>query len=885
MKIHLTLRTFTNWGDELFLCPALSSAQPVPMVCLSPGTWVTDVDSGVFGDNRNYSYLKKSSGRISEKEPAGIHCLPDVEALSYLSVSDYWRGHRLPAYMNTSGFRKSFFRQELHEISTSGSARTVIFRAESLFLSPNQELLLTGNTGVLGHWKTEVAPHFRPVAEGEWQLALNADQLPAGTEYKFVVRNKTTNAVDYWQAGDNRRYFPDKEAIVQVENLDTADFFKPFRACGVVIPVFSIRSADNYGVGDFPSIRKMVDWAELTGQSIIQMLPVNDTTTNYSWTDSYPYNAISIHALHPVYLGLNELLLKNKEKLAQYRSRAIALNALPDIDYEAVMSLKMEYINDLFDESGDEVFALQEYQTFVENNEEWLFPYTCFSILRDNYQNSDFNHWKEFRKYNKTFLENWISADAGITKLKNKIYFTQYLLDKQLKESSEYAHQHGVILKGDIPIGINPRSVDAWTDADLFNMDTQTGAPPDDFAVLGQNWGFPTYNWEEMSKDGYLWWKNRFKKMADFFDAYRIDHILGFFRIWEIPKTAVHALLGYFSPALPYTVEEIQEFGFLFDEESVTTPRMSEESARILFGANAEEVFQHFLSFDGRTFRLKERFNTQRKIEEYFKEKLVADKKQLKEQLFLFCDEVLFVRDKRQPDKFHPRISAHLSERFLALDEKQKSAFSRLYEHFYYHRHNEFWKEIALRKLPPLLESTGMLPCGEDLGMIPACVPDVMRELEILSLEIERMPKTPYVAFEPLSRLPELSVCTTSTHDMSPIRMWWKEDPEQTQRYYNEVLWKDGKAPENCSVDLCKQILNNHLHSPAMLVILPLQDWMSMDDLWRQRPEGEERINVPAIPNYYWRYRMQLSVEELMKLHDTNQRIRSMVECAGRLQN
>lgn len=254
----------------------------------------------------------------------------------------------------------------------------------------------------------------------------------------------------------------------------------------------------------------------------------------------------------------------------------------------------------------------------------------------------------------------------------------------------------------------------------------------------------------------------------------------------------------------------------------------------------------------------------------------------LRDGLYGLCNEVLFVRDKRQPDKFHPRITAQYSRSYKDLDDNDKMAFNRIYDEFFYRRHSDFWRQEAMKKLPALISSTSMLVCGEDLGMIPACVPTVMSELQILSLEIERMPKSKDHLFEPLHQLPYLSVCTTSTHDMAPIRVWWKENREVTQMYYSQVLWKDGAAPTECNTDICWQILTNHLNSPAMLVILPLQDWLSIDGDLRRPNEDEERINIPAISQHYWRYRMHITVEDLIKSSSYNNRVSQMIESSGR---
>ena len=191
-----------------------------------------------------------------------------------------------------------------------------------------------------------------------------------------------------------------------------------------------------------------------------------------------------------------------------------------------------------------------------------MFPYACYCYLRDKNQTPDFRKWGEFSRYDSDRLQRMLGVYPEAKKEIDFWCFIQYLLHTQFSEVKDYAQENGVALKGDIPIGVNRNSVDAWTSPELFNMDTQTGAPPDDFSYFGQNWGFPTYNWQAMAENGFAWWISRFRKMSDYFDAYRIDHILGFFRIWEIPLRATQGLLGTFSPALPYSAEEISHAVF-----------------------------------------------------------------------------------------------------------------------------------------------------------------------------------------------------------------------------------------------------------------------------------------------------------------------------------
>ena len=388
-----------------------------------------------------------------------------------------------------------------------------------------------------------------------------------------------------------------------------------------------------------------------------------------------------------------------------------------------------------------------------------------------------------------------------------------------------------------------------------------------------------------MKQDGYRWWKRRFAKMAEYFTAYRIDHILGFFRIWEIPSNSVQGLLGQFSPALPMSPEEIGRFGLYFQKDFMTSPFICEDILYRVFGEQSEWVKQTFLEhshYD--VWSLRPEYATQRAVEAYFNKegKSLPNAEALKNGVFSLINNVLFVEDHKQHGMYHPRIAAQQSLIFERLQQHEKDAFNSLYNHYFYERHNQFWYDCAMEKLPELCEAAPMLPCGEDLGMVPDCVPWVMNELQLLSLEIERMPKDPKHEFGHVEWYPERSVCTIGTHDMATFRGWWREDYSQTCRYYYDVLHLGGEVPGDTPGWVCEEVVRRHLNSPSMLAILALQDWLAIDEKLRFADVEGERINVPANPRHYWRYRMHLSIESLLQQTAFNQRVTSLVEQSGR---
>ncbi|GHT61310.1 4-alpha-glucanotransferase [Bacteroidia bacterium] len=898
MRITFNIQYYTTWGQKLYVVGSLpelgawNNAFAKELHYAGDGNWTLEIEpdsaSLVLPFDFEYKYFLRSEAGVVFEEWQKSHKLSVTDGSKDYCLMDNWLNRPQNLSFYSSAFAKSWFarsvRQGKAKINSKQKVRIQVFAPE---INDNQTLALVGNQPKLGNWNLEKALIPDDKNFPEWSFELDPASLIHPVEYKFCIIDKKDKSIIRWETGKNRILsIPElkKNETLIFSGLHFRDEGFEWKCAGTVIPVFSLRSKHSFGIGDFADLKLFVDWLSLTSQKILQILPINDTTQTHTRMDSYPYNAISIFALHPIYLQLDLLgKLNDPERDIFYREKQKELNSLDVIDYEQVERNKWTFFREIFNQEGEKTLCSEEFAGFFKNNRDWLVPYAAYSYLRDKNNTSDFNFWEGYKKYDKNRIEKLCHPDTPQYKEIALYYYLQFHLHKQLSGAKDYAHSKGVVLKGDIPIGISKTSIEAWTEPNFFNMQYQTGAPPDDFSRTGQNWGFPTYNWKEMEADQFGWWKKRFCKMSDYFDAYRIDHILGFFRIWEIPESSVQGLLGYFSPALPLSVKEIQYSGFNFQLERYTTAHINEYFLPELFGEYTQEVCQVYLNrSSSRHFALKEQFNTQLKIKTRFSGKEDEKSRIIRDGLYAICNETLFIRDSRDPNRFHPRISAAYSFIYRELDGGNKYAFDNLYGDYFYRRHNIFWGEQGYNKLLPLTSSTDMLTCGEDLGMIPACVPEVMNRLQIFSLEIERMPKNPEVEFTALWNLPYHSVCTTSTHDMDPIRMWWKENPERTQRYYNHVLNRWGAAPAECSAEICGQILFNHLSTRSMLTIIPLQDWLSIDESIRRVNANEERINIPANPHHYWRYKMHLRIEDLMNAGELNARIKDLIRNTGR---
>lgn len=837
-----------------------------------------------------YYYSVEREGRAVKTEWLMIKHQLEVNAkkAAAYTLYDHWKTMPEDAFLYSSAFTDCINHQVPQVMKPETGSKIVRLIVRAPQLRDGERLGVLGADKALGAWDVQKILPMTQHTYNEWVADIDATHLEGShLEFKFVAFRNAKNEF-LWENSMNRTVdLPEMKAgeLVSYE-LDQASFALYNRKlAGTQVPVFSLRTRKSAGIGDFGDLKTMIDFVASTGQKVLQLLPINDTTITHTWTDSYPYSCISVFAIHPQYADLHALPeLKNARARAEAEKTRAELNALDKIDYEKVNDFKINYLRQIFNQEGGKMMKTAEYKAFFQDTELWLVPYAQYSYLRDKNGTADFNQWPDHQVWDEA--ERKALADPKTAAYKNVafFYFVQFVLGRQMQEAHEHAKTKGVILKGDIPIGVNRNGCDVWTEPKYFNLNGQAGAPPDDFSANGQNWGFPTYNWFEMLKDGCQWWNRRFKNMARYFDAYRIDHVLGFFRIWEIPVHSVHGLLGQFAPALAMSREEIESYGLHFQEDRFIRPFITDWVLDRVFHERAGEVKEKYLDrLDDERYQMKPEVDTQRKVEALFADATDEKELWLRDGLYALISDVLFVRDHTNPGVFHPRISAQLDFIYESLYDNDKAAFNRLYNDYFYRRNNQFWYQEAMKKLPKLVQATRMLVCAEDLGMVPDCVPWVMDELKILSLELQSMPKDPSVKFGHLSRNPYRSVCTISSHDMPTLRMWWDENIQRTQEYYNTMLYRQGPAPHPLPGWLASDIISRHLTSPSMLCILSIQDWLATDEALRLPDADAERINIPANPKHYWRYRMHLNIEDLAADKRFVQSITEMISQSGRV--
>ena len=893
MDLKFNIDYKTRFGEELVLNIVNEGSEAKYRMITTDGerwTYKLSLPAQKRQPVLTYYYEVERGGRSVRHEWTTIRHTLELTAVhgAHYTVFDRWSDIPEDSYLYSSAFTDCIRGRKLEVLQPSSYRSTVRLVVRAPQLRGDDRLAVIGKGDGLGNWDTAKALLMTEHHFNEWVVDLDTAQLADGKmEFKFIALNTKKQQSSVWEAGFNRTIeLPQiEQREVVVYNLDQAFFpLYDVRLAGMLVPVFSLRSEGSFGGGDFGDLKKMVDLVCDTGQRVLQILPVNDTTTTHSWTDSYPYSCISIFAIHPQYADLRQLpALTNAKQRNDFEALRQQLNALPQIDYEQVNNAKITYLRLLFAQEGSKVLNSKDFKEFLTEAGQWLVPYAQYCVLRDKYGTACFEQWPDHNTWNEADRAALLNTRSSQYREASFWYYVQFVLHKQLLDAHQYARKSHVVLKGDIPIGVSRYGCDVWTEPRYFNLNGQAGAPPDDFSVNGQNWGFPTYNWDEMLKDGCQWWIRRFQNMAQYFDAYRIDHVLGFFRIWEIPVNAVHGLLGQFQPALGMTREEIESYGLPFHEHQFCEPFIADWVIERVFHERADEVKTKYLDHaHDDIWKMKAEYDTQRKVEKAFEGVTEQRELNLRDGLYSLISNVLFVRDHKEEGKYHPRISAQFNFTYEALYDADKASFNRLYNDYFYRRNNQFWYDEAMKKLPVLVQATRMLVCAEDLGMVPDCVSWVMNELRVLSLEIQSMPKDPHVRFGHVSRNPYRSVCTFSTHDMATLRQWWDEDASRTQDYFNSMLYHEGNAPHPLPGWLARDVVSRQLASPSMLCVLSIQDWLAMDERIRLDDADAERINIPANPHHYWRYRMHINIENLMADKSFTENIRNLIVQNGR---
>lgn len=851
----------------------------VPMKYIGDGRWSVEVEIPTKGIT--YKYLLKDTRDGSVTGEWQQRTFKNLIKSKINVVYDEWFYPSLPEFNLSTELFKNTMPSRPSSKGRVLSKNTHRFSIKMPLFNSNEKLCVSGAIPALGEWNPEKPVLLKNQGDGVWYIDLDLSDIDYVFEYKYAVYNEKEKSISYYEIGENRYAPTAVEGKLLI--INDVGFRQPenkkWRGSGVAVPVFSLRSKDDLGVGEFLDLIPFGQWAKKSGFSLIQLLPIHDTTANHTWTDCYPYAAISVYALHPMFLNLEslnyKLTAKEQSALDKFKKE---VNKNSGVEYVQVNTFKNQFIKEYFAKHKSKIYKNKKLEEFIGENAEWLKPYAIFCTLRDENGTADFKAWKKNKKFNSKLSKDFFKAGSTYYESVMCYSYVQWHLHLQLSKAVKELHKMGLGLKGDLPIGIYRNSVDAWQHPELFHMDQQAGAPPDDFAVLGQNWEFPTYNWVKMRENDYKWWKSRFQFMSRYFDAFRIDHILGFFRIWQIPMHAVQGILGRFEPALPVTYDELRFRGIHLSHERLVEPFLPYDLVRAYFEEAAEYAIETYFEhkWDGE-LKFKTEYNTQRKIQN-----ILGKEHPHTQRLLELAANVLFIKEEGDTPNLHPRYALQNTNSYAWLSDYEKMVLNDVYTDYFYSRQESFWREKGLEKLPALKQATNMLTCGEDLGMVPQVVPQVMNDLAILSLQVQRMPSDSKKRFSHPADAPYLSVVSPSSHDTSTLRQWWRENREDTQYFYNNLMGHYGKAPEELSPEFLEQILHQHLYSPAMLSVIPLQEFLGIDASLRNPDEDAERINIPAVFPHYWKYRMHIEIEQLLENENFSDKLNRIHQKSGR---
>ncbi len=897
MKLHFRLPYKTYWGQRLAVTgniPVLGNGdvhKPFNLSYNHPDEWIGEVELNEDEiSSLEYKYLLVNDTNDNFQEEWGLPRRVSVSAsqVNHLFVYDVWNAPNSMANVFLTAPFKEVLLVDEHLINPIPAKlkATHTLKVKAPAIQKNWVICVVGDCTALGNWKLQKPLLMNKINEEDWAVDVDLSKVKSDVHYKYGFFDIVNNVFVSFEDGYDRTISYQELKGVRIQKHDgfvNAELPK-WRGAGVGLPVFSIRTKKSFGVGDFVDLKLLIDWAETVGIKLIQVLPLNDTNGTRTDLDVLPYAAITAFALNPLFLNLPALgkLPAEHPLTFEYSLKQKEYNSKELVEFLEIVNFKFAYARTIFQLQKDDFLKKSDFQKFFIKNAYWLEPYAAFCFLRDKFSTPDYTKWEEFADFSKDKMDSLISPEGVHYDEIALNYFIQYHLHLQLSKAHEYAHKHNVVLKGDIPIGVNKNSVDTWANAELFNLDMQAGAPPDMFAVKGQNWELPTYNWDEIRKTDFEWWKRRFEQMSNYFDAFRIDHILGFFRIWQIPNEHEEGIMGHLYPSVPIHVNEFSEKGVWFNYNRFCKPYITDGILKELFKEDASWVKSNCLTIeDGWVLRLKKEYMSQKAVDEMFKNNTISER--VKWGLYDLISNVLFIEEEgSNGTRFYPRFGMQSLRTFRELDDNTKRKLDELYVDYFFRRQDAAWYKSGMDKLPALKKASDMLICGEDLGMMTQCVTDAMRDLSILSLEVQRAPKTNTKEFFHPADAPYLSVVTPSTHDMSTVRAWWEEDRGVTQRFYNNELGHWGEAPYYCEWWICRDILLQHLYSPAMWAVFQLQDLLGISESVRRVNPNDERINVPSNSKFSWRYRMHINMEDLLKENEFNTELRNFIKASGR---
>ncbi|MBN2619090.1 MAG: 4-alpha-glucanotransferase [Spirochaetales bacterium] len=636
---------------------------------------------------------------------------------------------------------------------------------------------------------------------------------------------------------------------------------------GTAIPVSALRTENSCGIGEFTDLKYFGDWCKECGIDLIQLLPVNDTGT-----ESSPYSALSAFALHPIYINLFNLK-ESKNYKADIDKIKKKWDGKEKVFYTDVLKAKLTLLKKIYKENQETISTNKNIISWEKKNP-WIVTYSVFSMLKDKNKDIKWQDWKKDSDPSAKEIINLYEKNRDTVQFYS---WVQFNLEKQLTEVTKYLDSIGINIKGDIPILMNVDSADVWESRDIFKVMNRAGAPPDMFAADGQNWGFPTYDWEEMEKNNFKWWKSRLKQAAKFYHAYRIDHVLGFFRIWTIPPQYKSGSMGYYSPNNFITEEELENIGISEGRLAwMCKPHVPGHELRSAVGIEANECTKYLLDQIGNEdlYLFKESIQSVTDIEN-----CLEISESSKEMMINFYQNVALI--KVDENQYTTAWFYYNSRAFHSLSDHEKYLLNELLSNKANHS-MELWRDQGLKLLKFMKESEDMLVCAEDLGTIPDCVPEVLEQLGILGLHVTRWSKKYKEYGEPYMKPSEynyLSVSTPAVHDSTTVRQWWSEFSGSNEIPNALNLEWIGSDP---NPDAVKAMYQQLLKTTSQIAMFQFQDLLALDPSMCREDMNSERINVPGTHNSEnWSYRIDFTIEQLLTKADFNTKLKELIKNRG----
>ncbi|MCL2230984.1 MAG: 4-alpha-glucanotransferase [Treponema sp.] len=641
------------------------------------------------------------------------------------------------------------------------------------------------------------------------------------------------------------------------------------RKLGAAVPVGALRSKNGIGVGEFADLAEFAVLCRKMKIGLIQILPVNDTGF-----ESSPYSSLTAFGLHPLYLsieGLDEYAKADNSIKTRIKNAREKFDSYKRFNHYEVLKEKLEICRMIYSIVKADIVKSADMASWIDKNS-WVKEYAVYRRLKEKNDQKSWKDWKEYSTVTAADIQK-LWNDKSLAEEHFFWVWLQKALDTQFAKASKAITDAGLIMEGDLPILMNEDSCDVWANPEIFNRELSAGAPPDMYSPEGQNWGFPIYNWEAQEKDNFAWWKKRLSVAQKYYQAYRIDHVLGFFRIWASSPNDYSSALGRFVPYTPVTAGDLKRLGYDMGKiRWVSRPHIPTgevwDALKINWGSlytedelktAAEKVFSKALVrlYSEEIWLFKKKIKGEKDIDALGLHPAVRNYLlgKWKDRLFL----------EYQRGRFFPVWYFRNSTAYKSLSQDEKNGLEALLEKRS-RKSEKIWSRLGMKLLSVLVESSPMLPCAEDLGAVPACVPKVLSRLKILGLRVVRWFRVweregqPYIPFE---EYPHLSVCTPAVHDSSTVREWWERETDQGQ--FSGFLGVPS-LPRIYNPGTAKAILSKTASARSRYRVFQIQDLLHLSNNWYSENPADERVNVPGTANEFnWTYRLPATIGDIMK--------------------